>query len=258
MKRDQCNEMTTTPQFNSVRALEALGQLTGAIDRRCLADVLAAWRRYVLACDRGDLLSVPPRFEAMPIAMNPRQPAAWQYLSDVALATARNLHAVDADWHWTHAASTFMQAAHNAAAVNGRRVAVAIASWIGAGWMDRDEEDDPAILAEARPCSPFVDDLLASLAERAGHYGAIALGPIADCEHCDQPIFESAREPVYWTDPLGHRHGGPMHDACRDHVSERAAEREFEDYHGGAGVVSVNERAQDAWTHRQALRGGVQ
>jgi hypothetical protein len=148
------------------RALIALGDLVGACDRRALPDVLAAWRRYLEAMNRRDLIDAAPLFEAVAIAPSAE---AYEHLARLATATARNVHAHDADRHWRIAAATFAQAAVNAAARCGGQVASQLREWQRVDWTD---EDGDALRA-------IGEDLLAAGAAQAAHYARFVTGQSA-------------------------------------------------------------------------------
>jgi hypothetical protein len=154
-------------------ALVALGQLAGAADRRCLPDVLAAWRRFVVACGRETLLSTPQRFPAYALRLTPQDAAAWSRLVDAALSCARNLHATDSLRHWAVAAALYAQAAANAAAYHGTWLADELETLARNGWLDDDEDLITTVYV----------DLLASQAQTVGHYGRLALNQTETRRH---------------------------------------------------------------------------
>lgn len=62
------------------------------------------------------------------------------------------------------------------------------------------------------------------------------------CEHCE------AREGTE------QECGTVLCDSCRDNEAEAAHERFLEDYYGGSGPVTLNERYQEAVRERAELR----
>ena len=160
-----------TPRvLDAVGALEALGALAQAADRRVLRDVWAAWRTYVECMGRPELAHVAPRFPAVYVELGPASADGWRRLLDLALATARNVLAVDAERHWQEAAVTFMQAAVNAAACAGLRVASNLQEWQRHDWIDVDTADGVgATISEPE------EEALASMAETAAHWGRVVL-----------------------------------------------------------------------------------
>jgi hypothetical protein len=160
----------TSLVLDPVRAIDALGAIAFAAERRALSDVLDAWRTYCHAVGRPDLMLAAPRAFPMGIPLPIDSADGWTYLTDVAFATARNMRAGDAERHWQYAASTFAQAAANAASYRGARVADSLRHWRAVGWSDEDEET--GLL------NSFDEDGIVALAATAAHYGRIALGSI--------------------------------------------------------------------------------
>jgi len=158
---------TVAPAVDGVRALIALGELTDAANRRCLYDLIGAWIRYAQACDREDLLRLPAPVAARPVLPDGN---ALTALVDLALATARNVAARDAERHWQTAGRAFAQLTANLAARCGEEVAGTLRRWERAGWID-DEDEAPIDDAMAA-------DLLVHLAARAAHYGRLVIGEL--------------------------------------------------------------------------------
>jgi len=149
------------PILDPVRAMVALGDLKGAADRRCVMDVLAAWRQYCEACDRTDLLTVTPRVGTVPGHVGEK----LALLVDRALATARNLHAIDAERHWQHAAIAFRKLQLDSAEMAGLQVRAVIREWEVLQWEDVDDEGHER--------SKFDEEATVAMACLAGAYATV-------------------------------------------------------------------------------------
>lgn len=146
----------------AARALVAAGELLGALERQCLPDTFALWRRLCVLADWPDL-------ERMQLDAVFPSPDPWRLVRESIIAACRNADALDAKLHWYRAEIAVRRLAATRARSCGRDILISLA-------VDERALRDPDQDVWA------LDDY-ANLGREAFHYAGIALGRPKDSSH---------------------------------------------------------------------------